>query len=117
MTNDSLKPSRISAKPFDQDAFDAVPDAGTAGTCPECRVGRCGRCQDPGCTCPHPFAAIGRAVVELDESIYRARRLLGELRGTPGTAGRSIEDRADMVSAGQTRVGGGHDDPTRPDAD
>ena len=85
MTNDSLQPSRITAEPFDQDAFAAVPENVRSGTCPECRVGRCGRCQHRECSCPHPFAAIGRAVLELDESIYRARRLLGQLGGTGGS--------------------------------
>ena len=117
MTNDSLQSSRISSGPFDQDAFVNVTDADHAGMCPECRVGRCGRCADADCSCPHPFAAIGRAVVELDGSISRARQLLGQVRGTLEKTDGSMGGKGHVVSARRARVMGRHDDPSGSPAD
>jgi hypothetical protein len=77
MANYSLQAPRIAAVPFDQDACEVVP----AGMCRYCHEGRCGYCSNPDCRCPHPFAAVGRAIVELNQSAYRGRRLLDRLGG------------------------------------
>jgi hypothetical protein len=82
MTNDSSRVPRISALPFDQDSCATVPEGVRAGTCQECRVGRCGKCSNPECDCPHYFAVIGRAIVELDDFVFRASQLLGQLGGS-----------------------------------
>lgn len=82
MANYSLQAPRIAAVPFDQDACEVMP----AGVCRYCHEGRCGHCSNPNCRCPHPFAAVGRAIVELNESAYRGRRLLDRLGGV-GQAG------------------------------
>ncbi|MGO8860410.1 MAG: hypothetical protein ACLQRH_06540 [Acidimicrobiales bacterium] len=77
MANYSLQAPRIAAVPFDQDACETVP----AGMCRYCHEGRCGYCSNPECRCPHPFAAVGRAIVELNQSADRGRRLLDRLGG------------------------------------
>jgi hypothetical protein len=81
MTNDSLEAHRSSAEPFDQDFHSTVPERVHTGTCEACRVGNCGQCALPDCTCLHPFAVVGRAIVELNGSISRTSQLLGELGG------------------------------------
>lgn len=108
MTNDSFQPSLMSAEPFDQDAFVNSPHDDRAGVCPECRVGRCGGCLEPGCNCPHPFAAVGRAVVELDGSISRARQLLGQLKEPSEDTVGKVGARGERVAASRAEVGGRH---------
>jgi hypothetical protein len=81
MTNDALEAHWPSAEPFDQDSDATVPERVHTGTCEACRVGNCGECSFPDCTCPHPFAVVGRAIVELNGSISRTSQLLGELGG------------------------------------
>jgi hypothetical protein len=78
MTNDSIQAHRISAVPFDQDSMDEVETEREGAACAECRSGRCDNCSNNECGCAHPFAAIARAIVELDGSISRARQLLGQ---------------------------------------
>jgi hypothetical protein len=48
------------------------------GICRECHVGNCGKCSGY-CDCPHPFAVIGRAIVELEGSLQRTNELLRKL--------------------------------------
>jgi hypothetical protein len=77
--------------PFDQDACDVVP----AGMCRYCHEGRCGYCTNPDCCCPHPFAAVGRAIIELNESAHRGMRLLDRLGGVRGVG--HVGDRGDAI--------------------
>jgi hypothetical protein len=81
MTSDSIQAHRISAVPFDQDSMDEVEPERDGAACDECRNGRCDNCSNTECGCAHPFAAIARAIVELDGSISRTRELLGQGRG------------------------------------
>jgi hypothetical protein len=82
MTNDSIQAHRVSAVPFDQDSCDIEPERDGAGVCAECRRGRCDNCSNTECGCAHPFAAIARAIVELDGSINRTKELLGQTGGS-----------------------------------
>ena len=85
MANYSLQAPRIAAVPFDQDACEVMP----AGVCRYCHEGRCGHCSNPDCRCPHPFAAVGRAIVELNESAYQGEAALGPARrGRSSRSGR-----------------------------
>jgi hypothetical protein len=99
MANDSVQTSQ-SVELFDQDSFqasfeaareeasvevvgeeapfDAARDEEHDGICGECHVGNCGRCSGY-CDCPHPFAVIGRAIVELEGSLQRTNELLRKL--------------------------------------
>jgi hypothetical protein len=82
MTYNSIQVHRMSAAPFDQDAYEIASEREGAGTCSECRLGRCDNCSNTECGCAHPFAAIARAIVELDGSITRTRQLLSQRRGS-----------------------------------
>ena len=83
MANDSMQAPPTSVELFDQDSvqgsFATALEDGHEGICQECHVGNCGRCADPECNCPHPFAVIGRAIVELDGSLQRTNELLKKL--------------------------------------
>jgi hypothetical protein len=99
MTNDSIHDRRITAEPFDQDSAgtrmessartEPESSAGTepelkdAGVCRECHARRCANCSKGDCTCAHPFAAVARAIVELDVSVHRTWRVLGQAGVTP----------------------------------
>jgi hypothetical protein len=63
---------------FDQDAF-ARPEETHVVACHPCRVGNCADCSSSGCICLHPFAVVGRAIIELSSSVDRTSQLLGEL--------------------------------------
>jgi hypothetical protein len=79
MTNASFGVSRVSAMPFDQDSCDAAPLNNQPGVCTKCRQAQCTECTDPDCTCLHVVALLGRAIVELDESLDRTHQILDRL--------------------------------------
>ena len=54
-----------------------------AGLCRECHARRCQNCSNVDCSCAHPFAAVARAIVELDVSAHRTWRVLGQAGVTP----------------------------------
>jgi hypothetical protein len=91
MANDSIHDRRITAEPFDQDSagIEAESSAGTeleskdSGVCRECHARRCANCSKDDCTCAHPFAAVARAIVELDVSVHRTWRVLGQAGVVP----------------------------------
>jgi hypothetical protein len=114
MANDSVQTSQ-SVELFDQDSFqasfeaareeaslevareeppfEAARDEGHDGICGECHVGNCGRCSGY-CDCPHSFAVIGRAIVELEGSLQRTNELLRRLE----RPGRTTEPVARIAS-------------------
>ena len=99
MANDSVQTSQ-SVELFDQDSlqasfeaareqasleaapeqvpFEVADEEGHDGICGECHVGNCGKCSGY-CDCPHAFAVIGRAIVELEGSLQRTNELLRKL--------------------------------------
>lgn len=86
MANDSIQAPLKSVELFDQDSvqgsFATAFEEGGDAICHECHVGNCGKCSGPDCDCPHPFAVIGRAIVELDGSLQRTNELLKRLEGS-----------------------------------
>jgi hypothetical protein len=102
MSSDSIQTHRSSAHPaspapFDQDSVgidqkSAGLDPASAGieversdsgVCRECHARRCGNCSNVDCSCAHPFAAVARAIVELDVSAQRTWRVLSQAGVTP----------------------------------
>jgi hypothetical protein len=93
MANDSIHDRRITAEPFDQDSAgikteslepEGIQSEGhEAGLCRECHARRCQNCSNVDCTCAHPFAAVARAIVELDVSVHRTWRVLGQAGVSP----------------------------------
>jgi hypothetical protein len=88
MANDSIHDRRTKAEPFDQDLAGAEsqgvePQDKDSGLCRECHARRCANCSKGDCTCAHPFAAVARAIVELDVSVHRTWRVLGQAGVTP----------------------------------
>lgn len=79
MTNASFQASQVSAMPFDQDSCDAAPQNERPGVCEKCLVAQCTECADPDCSCLHVVALLGRAIVELDESLDRTHQFLDRL--------------------------------------
>lgn len=79
MTNAPFRVSPVSAMPFDQDSCDAAPEVDRAGVCQKCRDAQCTECVDPQCDCLHVVALLGRAIVELDESLDRTHQFLDQL--------------------------------------
>ena len=71
MPNDSIQAHGTTAEPFDQDSGAITPERERSGVCPECQAYRCENCANTACGCAHPFAAIARAIVELDQSLHR----------------------------------------------
>jgi hypothetical protein len=97
MSSDSIHANRSSAHPaspapFDQDSvgieqdsagLDQAPgrieaERNDSGVCRECHARRCGNCSNVDCSCAHPFAAVARAIVELDVSAQRTWRVLSQ---------------------------------------
>jgi hypothetical protein len=83
MRNDSIQAHRTTPEPFDQDSGAIDQEGGVGGACPECRAHRCENCANSDCSCAHPFAAIARAIVELDVSVHRTRRVLSQAGMAP----------------------------------
>ena len=83
MSNDSIQAQGAAAEPFDQDSEGMVPEPSGAGLCRECHARRCQNCSNVDCSCAHPFAAVARAIVELDVSAHRTWRVLGQAGVTP----------------------------------
>jgi hypothetical protein len=102
MSSDSIQTHRSSAHPaspapFDQDSVGIdqnsagikATSAGIeterndSGVCRECHARRCGNCSNVDCSCAHPFAAVARAIVELDVSAQRTWRVLSQAGVTP----------------------------------
>jgi hypothetical protein len=95
MVNDSIHDRRTTAEPFDQDVAGGEPQvepqaephddpqSKDSGLCRECHARRCANCSKGDCTCAHPFAAVARAIVELDVSVHRTWRVLGQAGVTP----------------------------------
>jgi hypothetical protein len=83
MANDSTKAHRTTPEPFDQDSDRTDAERNESGLCRECHARRCGNCSKVDCTCAHPFAAVARAIVELDVSVHRTWRVLGQAGVAP----------------------------------
>jgi hypothetical protein len=83
MANDSIHDRRTTTEPFDQDSAGVEPQSKDSGVCRECHARRCANCAKGDCTCAHPFAAVARAIVELDVSVHRTWRVLGQAGVTP----------------------------------
>jgi hypothetical protein len=71
--------SPVAAQPFDQDSCATRSEGDGMWTCPECHLGHCEECSSRRCDCPHIFAVIGRAIVELDDAIQSSAHLLSEI--------------------------------------
>jgi hypothetical protein len=83
MAHDSIQAHRITAEPFDQDSGVREHEGEGSGMCSPCRAHHCENCANSGCSCAHPFAAIARAIIELDVSVHRTRRVLGQAGMVP----------------------------------
>jgi hypothetical protein len=102
MSSDSIQTHRSSAHPaspapFDQDSVGIDQNSAAikatsagieterndSGVCRECHARRCGNCSNVDCSCAHPFAAVARAIVELDVSAQRTWRVLSQAGVTP----------------------------------
>jgi hypothetical protein len=83
MGNESIEDQRTVAEPFDQDLAGVEAESKDSGLCRECHARRCANCTKGDCTCAHPFAAVARAIVELDVSVHRTWRVLGQAGVTP----------------------------------
>ena len=81
----STQISPSGTEPFDQDSYAAGSEGDGMWTCPECHLGHCEDCSSRRCGCPHIFAVIGRAIVELDDAIQSSAHLLSEI-GTSAKA-------------------------------
>jgi hypothetical protein len=77
--------SQVGTQPFDQDSYSTGSEGDGMWTCPECHLGHCEECSGRRCDCPHIFAVIGRAIVELDDAIQSSAHLLSEI-GTSAEA-------------------------------
>jgi len=83
MSNDSIQAQGAAAEPFDQDSDGFDPEPSGGGLCRECHARRCQNCSNVDCSCAHPFAAVARAIVELDVSVHRTWRVLGQAGVAP----------------------------------
>ena len=83
MAKDLPKVHRSTAEPFDQDSDRTDQERSESGLCRECHARRCENCSNVDCSCAHPFAAVARAIVELDISVHRTWRVLGQAGVTP----------------------------------
>ena len=83
MAKDPIKARRTTAEPFDQDSDRTDPERNEPGLCRECHARRCENFSNLDCSCAHPFAAVARAIVELDVSVHRTWRVLGQAGVTP----------------------------------
>jgi hypothetical protein len=95
MSSDSIQTHRSTAHPaspapFDQDSVGIDQNSAgieaernDSGVCRECHARRCGNCSNVDCSCAHPFAAVARAIVELDVSAQRTWRVLSQAGVTP----------------------------------
>jgi hypothetical protein len=82
---DSSQISPVAPEPFDQDSYAGESEGDGMWTCPECHLGHCEECSSRRCDCPHIFAVIGRAIVELDDAIQSSAHLLSKI-GTSAKA-------------------------------
>jgi hypothetical protein len=83
MAKDPIKTRRNTPEPFDQDSDRPDSARSESGLCRECHARRCENCSNVDCSCAHPFAAVARAIVELDVSVHRTWRVLGQAGVTP----------------------------------
>jgi hypothetical protein len=83
MAKDPINARRTTPEPFDQDSGQTDPGRNGPGLCRECHARRCENCSNLDCSCAHPFAAVARAIVELDVSVHRTWRVLGQAGVTP----------------------------------
>jgi hypothetical protein len=83
MAKDPIKTRRSTPEPFDQDSERPDPARSDSGLCRECHARRCENCSNVDCSCAHPFAAVARAIVELDVSVHRTWRVLSQAGVTP----------------------------------
>jgi len=83
MAKDPIKARWTAPEPFDQDSDAPESARSDSGLCRECHARRCENCSNVDCSCAHPFAAVARAIVELDVSVHRTWRVLGQAGVTP----------------------------------